>query len=308
MLKITLKQLEAFVATAENSSFTKAAEQLYLSQSTVSCHVQDLEQILGMQLLQRDSKKKSTLTAQGKQAYTAALEILSRCQELEQVSAGNGQQEELSLGASTVPAQYLLPTLMSTFLRQHPGCRYLLQRADSSRIHQLLKTNQIRLGFVGAQLDPRGCNYLPLLRDKLVVITENNEHFRDLRRRGVLGKQLLEQPMIAREESSGTQQSLHAYLQKIGLSPQDLRIIARMDNPQSIINWVQQGLGIAVISSLAIAKEAALGKLLTFELDEEGIYRDLYLVWLKESHLSRVETKFIAHIRATVAECKPSVP
>ena len=82
MLKINLKQLEAFVATAEFSSFTKASEELFLTQSTVSSHISALERILGVRLIQRGSRRRVQLTQEGKHAYEMAKEILNRCQTL----------------------------------------------------------------------------------------------------------------------------------------------------------------------------------------------------------------------------------
>ena len=83
MLKINLKQLEAFVATAEFSSFTKAAEVMYLTQSTVSSHISALEESLGMRLIQRSARQRVSLTKEGELVYREARDILERCQALQ---------------------------------------------------------------------------------------------------------------------------------------------------------------------------------------------------------------------------------
>ena len=111
MLDISIRQLESFAATAEYSSFTRAAQELHLTQSTVSMHIQSLEDILGTQLIVRGARKRFSLTEDGKRVYAAAKDILSRCEALQQMRQGL-ESEALSIGTSTVPAQHLLPSLM----------------------------------------------------------------------------------------------------------------------------------------------------------------------------------------------------
>ena len=111
MLNINLKQLEAFVTTAEYSSFTKAAEELFLSQSTVSSHIGALENSLGVRLIHRSARQRVTLTKEGELVYRDAKDILERCQLLQDLR-NRSQQNNLVIGASSVPGQCLLPEIM----------------------------------------------------------------------------------------------------------------------------------------------------------------------------------------------------
>ncbi len=174
MLEFNLKQLEAFVAAAEQGSFTRAAQSLYLTQSTVSAHIQTLEKALGRPLFLRDAKKPIVLTDAGRALYPRAREILAQCQALQDLcGSGSGL---LELAASTAPCRCLLPELMADFLKGHPGCRYRLRRGDSAQVHRWL-------GFVGARLDESRFRYQPLLRDRLVLVTANDGPYPELRRR-----------------------------------------------------------------------------------------------------------------------------
>jgi DNA-binding MarR family transcriptional regulator len=179
LLDINLKQLEVFVAAAEYNSFTKAAEMLYLSQSTVSAHIRGLEDALGVTLFLRSAKKKIEVTEAGKRCYGPAKEILDRCRML-QSSLTEEQTVMLSVGASTVPAQYLLPRLLADFSRKKPDCRFLMKRGDSMQIHEMLRTGEIQAGFVGMRLDEKEFDYYPVLQDRLVLVTENSQRFRSL--------------------------------------------------------------------------------------------------------------------------------
>ena len=163
MLKFSLKQLEIFVTVAELNSFTNAAKALYLTQSTVSAHISGLESALNTRLFSRDARRSVTLTAQGQRLYPAAKRILSDCRELTSLVENRHEELPLLLGASTVPGQYLLPELLASFLRRRPDCRYLLRRGDSQQIHELLRAGSVRIGFVGARLDPARLRYTPIL-------------------------------------------------------------------------------------------------------------------------------------------------
>ena len=278
MLEINLKQLESFVATVEHSGFTAAAAALYLTQSTVSAHVSALEQTLGVPLLVRGARRPVTLTPEGQNVYVQAREILNRCERLQ--ALGPAEQPPLRLGASTAPGQGLLPELLTGFLQRCPDSRYVLLRGDSARIHSLMLESRVHLGFVGAAMDPRRFVYHPIANDRLVLIAPNREPYPTLRRQGVSGLTLLtQQPLIRREPASGTRQSLEDYLRRSGIAADCLHSVAEIDTPEDVKAAVQRGLGVAVISALAVQEELAAGKLLSFDLDRSGVFRRIYLAW-----------------------------
>ena len=295
MLEINLKQLEAFVTTAEFSSFTKAAEALYLTQSTVSAHINAMEQVMGVRLIQRGSRRRVQLTVEGKQAYDMAKEILNRCQSLQNLGS-TIEQCQLSVGASSVPSQYLVPELMSGFLSKNPDSRYMLQRGDSERIHQLLKQGDVRIGFVGAANDRENYNYHVVTGDRLVLITPNTERYRKLKNSGTSGRMLLQEPIILREVSSGTRKAMEAYLLRLGVPVRSLNLVAQIDNTEAIKSSVSRGMGVSVVSELTVREELESGKLLSFDLDSGGLFRSIYLAWRKDITLTSVEKKFVDYV------------
>lgn len=295
MLEINLKQLEAFVTTAEYSSFTKAAEALYLTQSTVSAHINSMEQTLGVRLIQRGSRRKVQLTTEGKQAYDMAKEILNRCQSLQNL--GNIiEQCQLVVGASSVPSQYLVPELMSGFLSKNPDSRYVLQRGDSDRIHKLLKQGDVRIGFVGAAQDRENYHYHVVAGDRLVLITANTDHYRKLKNAGTSGRLLLQEPIILREVSSGTRKAMEAYLNRLGVPVRSLNLVAQIDNTEAIKSSVSRGIGVSVVSELTVREELESGKLISFDLDSGGLFRSIYICWRKDMVLTSVEKKFVDYV------------
>ena len=277
MIDISLKQLEVFVAVAEYNSFTKAAEALYLSQSTVSSHIKNLESALDTVLFCRAAHKKMELSEDGRRIYSIVKEILERCEALQDCLNQKDKTPLLTVAASTVPAQYLLPRLLADFSEEIPGCHFLLKRGDSLRVHEMLTAGEAQVGFVGLKLDEKKYAYFPILRDRLVLITANTPEFRALP--CDCGEQLLlEQSVIAREEESGTWQMTAAWLCRKNIQPDSLHLVARMETPEAIRRSVARGMGVSVMSSLAVEEDVAAGKLLQFELGEETLWRQIYVV------------------------------
>ena len=297
MLKINLKQLEAFVATAEFSSFTKAAEVMYLTQSTVSSHISSLEETLGVRLIQRSARQRVSLTKEGELVYREAKDILDRCQALQDLK-NHDRQNQLVIGASSVPGQCLMPELMSDFLAMYPDSHYVQLRGDSIRIHQYLAQGKANLGFVGIATTPKEYHYHPVAEDRLVLITANKEPYKTLHQQGTSGLDMLNMPMILREENSGTRQEMERYLLRNQISPEDLNIIAQIDNPEAIRSSVSRGLGVSIMSVLAAREYLLSGRLLSFELGDQGAFRKIYLCWRKDALLSPAEQKFLDFIQA----------
>lgn len=294
-MEINLKQLEAFITTVEHASFTKAAITLNLTQSTVSAHISALEEHLGVRLIQRGSRRRVQLTQEGRQAYALARDILNRCEKLQNLSH-TFEKNQLSVGASSVPAQYLVPEIMSGFLTQYPDSRYVLTKGDSARIHELLGKGEIRIGFVGAVSDRENCHYHAITGDRLVLITANNEFFSQLKLRGTRGRELLTQPMILREETSGTRRAMETYLHRCNIPLRSLNLIAQIDNTEAIKSSVIRGIGVSVVSELTVREDVAAGRLLSFDLDVGGVFRNIYLSWRKDMLLTDVEERFVKYV------------
>ena len=299
MLEFSLRQLEVFVAAAEYNSFTRAAETLYLTQSTVSTHIQGLERALGAELFRRDVRKKMVLTEEGRRVYLAARDILARCGALR----GDGAEKSppvLTIAASTVPAQCILPELMSAFVRREPGCRFLLRRGDTAQVHGMLERGEAQAGFVGAKLDETAFSYHPVRRDRLVLVTPDEPRFH-----GPVpdpAELLLREPVIAREESSGTWKSTEAWLRGRGIPPQRLHLLARMEAPEAIRRAVIGGMGVSVLSSLAAEEDVAAGRLLRFDLEEGGVWRELYLTVPRQAPPDGLRDAFVTFALQNAAE------
>ena len=116
---------------------------------------------------------------------------------------------------------------------------------------------------------------------------------------GVYGRELLlEEPFVSREEGSGTDTSLQNYLRTLGLSHDMLHVVARVDDPEAIKQMVSGGVGVAVLSALAVEQEVQNGTLLAFEMDKSALKRTIYLITLKSQQLSRMEQKLVDFLKS----------
>ena len=254
-----------------------------------------LEEALGACLIERGARKKVILTEEGKRVYSMAKDILSRVDALQERRTDGGE-ELLRIGTSTVPAQYLLPKLLSGFLKKHSRVKYILRRGDSEHILECIQKGEVRIGLTGYRNGDRSLIFQEIARDHLVLITENSEAYRAMQAAGNTGKDLLDRPMIAREESSGTQHAADAFLQKLGVT--EPNIVARMDNPESIKMSVAEGIGVSLISDLAVSAEVKAGKLLAFPFSPQAEERKLYVVWPRDALLTSTELRFVQYVKA----------
>lgn len=283
MHNLNLKQLEVFVSVVENGSFTTAAEQLYLAQSTVSGHISALENELGLTLLIRTGKRKLILTEEGRKVYAHAKTILQNCADLSRELVEHTNLE-ISLAASTIPMHYLLPQYLAEFYTRAPQHRVTLQEGDTETVHKMVLNGQAQLGFVGAVLNQQELQYTLLCQDELVLIAPDTPAYRALQQDHVCGNALLSHPLIIRTGGSGTKLAVDRFLCDNQISQDATHVIARVESTQAMLNLVRLGLGVAVTSGLA-ARSAQ--DLLIFPLHGSSTSRQLYMIHAKGYRLTK---------------------
>ena len=183
----------------------------------------------------------------------------------------------ITIAASSVPAQYCLPELLSEFSREYPGVSYQLHNTNSLQAVEEVRRGKADIALTGARVENTNCEFTSFLKDELVIITANNEHFRKLN--GSFPRELLKkEPFIARELGSGTRMEYEQLLRSEGIEPGELNTVAEMNYSEAVKKSVAGGLGIAIISIHAISDELSSGRLLCFNLGDKAMQRDLYLV------------------------------
>ena len=272
------KQLESFAAVVRLRSFTRAAEQLYISQPTISTHIRALEEELNMRLILRTTKS-IEVTAEGQKLYEYAVNILQLRDRMLQECSSEAKRI-IHLGASTIPSAYILPEVLPKFGGRHTNTFFVIHQSDSKGVLDGLTDGIFDVGLIGMDVEKESLTCEPFCEDRMVLITPVTERFLQLQRKGVSAVELLTQePVILREKGSGSKKSVDRFLEEMGISDDQLNITARVNDPEAIKNLVAQGLGISFISQRAAQNFIREKRLLAFDLPEHTNTRNLYLAY-----------------------------
>ena len=293
---MNFKQLEAFVLVAELKSFSKTAKKLFLTQPTISAHISSLEKELNVRLFVRNTKNVD-LSEDGKRLYAYARQIVDIEELIEQEFFNHAPYKKcITIAASTVPAQYLLPQILAVFGDKYPDEQLQVLELDSAKVIQLVAEHEVEVGFTGTVLDKMHCTYLPFYEDELVIITPNNENYQKLRTEK-LAKWLTNEKFIMREEGSGTRKEAENKLEMLGLAINKLNVVASIANQETIKRSVAKGMGISIISKLAVEEEIQSGKLCAINLSDASNKRSLNLIYNKNHQLSSSAAKFVKTVK-----------
>ena len=295
---MNLKQLEAFVKVTESGSFSKAAKLLFLTQPTVSAHISSLEKELDSRLFVRNTKEVK-LSEEGKQLYQYARQMVELEKEIEQVFSKDAHREEkcITIATSTIPAQYILPKILMKFNERYPKEQVKLLETDSSQVVTKIIDHMVDVGFTGTVLEKKHCKYIPFYKDELIVITPNTEKYQVLHQNIEDISWISGECLIMREEGSGTRKEAGKQLRNAGINLDKLKIIASIENQETIKKSVKQGMGISIISRLAAEEEAKSGDLLTFPIPKADQGRDINLVYNKNYQMSKSAERFIKVVK-----------
>ena len=212
---VDLRQLEIFVKVAELGSFSKAADALFLTQPTVSEHIQSLEDELGVRLLDRLGRG-AAVTKGGAllQGYAQRLLALSREARQAMESFQGRMSGELLVGASTIPGEYILPALIGRFKEKFPDIAITLLIGGSQAVTEWVAEGRAEVGVVGARSGHRGIEFRELLPDDIVLIVGAAHPWHG--RKQVTLEELRAEPLLLRERGSGTRAALEAALTQAG--------------------------------------------------------------------------------------------
>lgn len=288
-----INQLRIFASVYRNRSFTRAAEELNISQPTISEHIKNLERDLECTLFDRLTRK-IIPTAEATAIFTKASNILEEMNELkESVRASKGRVAgPVTVGASSIPGTYILPYKIAEFSRHRPQVSFEIVIEDSRRIVEMILNHDILLGFVGAVLDTRHIHYEPCIDDELILVAPQ-----DLApKKTITSAELLHLPFIQREVGSGTRSTMEAYLAKAGIDPSELQVAALLGSTASLKEALKAGLGVAILSRIAVRHELENGLLKEIRIKDLRMTRSFFLVTHKSRMLPAPYKSFQAYM------------
>jgi len=297
---ISIRQLAVFVALIEQKSFTRAARSVGLSQSTVSGHVADLERRLDVLLVERH-RGGVRPTAAGEALLPHARQVLRAEQGARQAvrELAGLVQGQLVVGASTIPASYLLPALFGRFRASHPSISLRVAAGDSSEILDRLRGADLEIGLVGTEPGGDELEFLRVGEDRLVLVVACGHKLAHGRSIGVA--ELRKYPLVQREPGSGTRaaadRALRAILSHPADDPEPFAVACEAGSTESQRASIVAGLGPGFLSDLAAAPEIEAGRLIEVPLRRFSVVRSFHLVTRPESVLSPAARAFLAMMR-----------
>jgi DNA-binding transcriptional LysR family regulator len=288
---MNIKKLEAFIMVVEKRSFSEAAAALKSSQPAVSLKIKSLEEDLGLELLDRSSSSLQP-TAAGQLVYHAAREITQRWRRLEDDL--NGFQDTLTgtltIGASTIPGTYLVPTWIKKFRGVYPKVDVKIEIGDSKEVLEKLQNHQVDIGFIGLQHFSPKISSRPIASDSLVLITPNNHPMAQLQDQDF--SQIKQYDFVLREEGSGTRKEMEDYLNNHGVNVSDLKTVVSIGSTEAVIAAVEAELGISFISKLAALPAVRANRVQMIDIFEP-YERNFYFTILKEAENRPIIKEFI---------------
>ena len=293
---IETRHLKIFVAVYRTRSFTKAAEELFTSQPTVSEHIQNLEARLQCKLFDRLGRTIMP-TAEADLLNPRALAILDDLKQLHSdiSAAQTSVAGDLILGASTIPGTYLLPSLAASFKQKYPGIAFEIRIKDSKTITDAVAANELYIGIVGAKPQSAKVAYETFVEDHLILAAAKNSAVPDQ----IAITDIKTLPFIVREQGSGTRKSTETLLAKEKLSVKQLEICATLGSSAAVKEAIKANLGVSIISRHAIAEELESGQLKEIKVDGLSMKRHFYIVTPARRSLPHQYEAFLQDIRET---------
>jgi DNA-binding transcriptional LysR family regulator len=294
-MHFTLRQLQVFVAAAQQQSVSRAAESLALSQSAASSSLSELERQSGCQLFDRAGKR-LTLNSLGHQLLPQAVALLDQAKAVEDLLNGKSGFGSLAVGATLTVGNYLATLLIGSFMQRHPECRVTLHVQNTQHIVQQVAHYEIDLGLIEGECQHPDICVEPWVEDQLVVFCAPQHALAKSGQASIA--QLAQEAWIMRERGSGTRLTFD---QAMRHHPQPLNIRLELEHTEAIKRAVESGLGIGCISRLALQDAFRRGSLVALETPELDLTRQFYFIWHKQKYQSTAMREFVSQCQALTA-------
>lgn len=290
-----IHQLRVFTSVFKNRSFSRASEALHLTQPTISNHIKALEDEFACKLFDRMGRT-IIPTKEAEVLYGKSTEIIEKADALKE-ALGQLKKEttgKLVIGASTIPGVYLMPRIMTEFQKKYPAISFQILIADSGGIIDSISKHELLLGIVGAKLGNDQIDYIPFVEDELIVVSAPLK----TEKSSMTLRELVDLPMVFREEGSGTRREVEKFLESKGISFNHMKIAGIFGSTDAVKQAVKAGLGVSILSKFSVADELEHKLLVEIRLTDIHMKRNFYIVTHKKRTLPRLYDLFLKHILA----------
>lgn len=290
---VDFKQLESFIEVVNLKSFSKAANKLYLSQPTITSHIQNLESELKTFLLNRNGRKISP-TNSGMIFYKYATNILSlkEMAQFQLKTYKNKVNGHLTISSSSVPKQYILPPILKSFTDKYQDVTFTINHNNSQSVIEDILDGYIDFGIVGTKHKNNSLKYIDLLEDTLFLVTPNLDKYNYENFKTLNKEFILKEKFLFRTKGSGSRLLIEKKLEESNLNISNLNVVSYLDDNESIKTYIKLNMGISFMSSYAIANEVNSGIFKAFNIEGLNLHRSFYFVYNKNKYLSPLANTF----------------
>ena len=274
-----------FISVVENLSFSKAADELIISQPAVTRHIKELEERYHINLFERKGNK-IYLTRAGEKVYHTFKQIDRQYRELDfeigELQDTNGG--EFKIGASSTIAQYVIPQVIASFHKRYPEIMISLMNGNSFEMEQQLIGNAVDIALVENVSSQSDIRYKKFLNDELIVVTGSNSVY--AKRETITKEELSRFPVVLREQGSGTLEVIKETFSQHGIDIEHINTLIHLGSTESIKNFLLDFDGMAMISEKAVSGELQLKTLVKLKVSGFSIPRQFRIAY-KLGHKSR---------------------
>lgn len=300
---LNFSDLIVFLEAAECASFSEAGRKLHLSQPAISQKIENMQKHFGTKLFIRVGRT-MRLTESGQALRPMAKELLGVARRLEEsmVSLQGEVVGEMTIGCSTASGKYLLPGLIASFRHKYPLVRINVSVTSRASVMQKLLGGDVALGISSKKIDHPDLKYQDLFTDDVILIVPAGHPWSDYPT--IYPDDILDEPIILREELAGTREVLFDTLRQQDIYPEMLNVVMELGNAEAIEMAVEEGIGVAFVSRLAAARGLDLGHVVEVHIAGMQLRRSIYFV--RNSHIppTRAQIEFWDFMQTDEAKVK----
>ena len=274
-----------FISVAEKLSFSKAANELNITQPAITRHIRELEERYKVSLFERKGNK-IYLTKAGEKVYNSYKEIaqLYRALEFEISQMHNSVSGEFRIGASSTISQYVIPKIIASFHKRYPQISIYLINGNSFEMERQLEENIIDIALVENITSQPGISYRDFLEDELIVVAGKDSVY--AKQNTISKEDLIKIPIVLREQGSGTLDVIRNSLAQQNINIENLNTLIHLGSTESIKNFLQEFDGLAIVSEKAVINELYLKTLVKIRVSGLTIRRKFRIAY-RHGHKSK---------------------
>ncbi len=288
---LNLNDLSIFLTAAECGNFSETGRQMHLSQPAISQKIDGLEKRFGTKLFTRQGRA-VRLTEAGQALQPIARELLASARRLEETMASlqGDVVGEMNIGCSTASGKYLLPRLIARFRRDYPQVRINVLISSRNSVLDRLLAGELSLGVLSKKIEHRDLDYQDFFTEDVILIAAANHPWANNRQ--IYPDDILDEPLILRENIARTREVLFDGLQCHDISPDMLNVAMVLGNAEAIVMAVGEEIGVAFVSRLAAQRDLEMGRVVEVKVDDVELQRKIYLARNLKLPATRAQAEF----------------